>query len=73
MMGTAVQWVDPKDGGWKTGEIVRIYGRTIQESGIAYAYRTHLLVRHSCTGQLEFVNEGILQIRPQRKDYEPAT
>lgn len=57
-----VQWIG-KDGGWKTGEIVVIDGAKIQ------TFKT-TLVKHSHTGELEFVEESKLERRPMREEYE---
>ena len=78
-MGNEVQWVG-EDGGWKTGE--RVMLRTFPGTTTLYPVvrstlrGTFVLIKHSHTGKLEFVDEMQLEARPMRSemgaDAEPA-
>jgi hypothetical protein len=60
-----VRWVCPKDGGHKIGKVVIIEGGN--DDG--FILRDELiLVRHCCTGELEFVDSNLLYCQPYRKD-----
>ena len=66
-----VQWIG-KDGGWKTGEVVEL-ATGYDFTGPCPVTRSRngfelSLVRHSHTGELEFVFEGILNPRPMRSE-----
>jgi hypothetical protein len=82
-----VEWTSAKDGGYKTGRIVlvsdpampnilvpirRIVDQVPTVSGVVACTR-FTLIRHSCTGELEYVQDTLLRPRPMREDYEDKT
>jgi hypothetical protein len=62
----AVKWIG-KDGGWKTGQVVRVDGLEIRKIGVRHDF---LLIRHSCAGELEFVSESRLEHWADRSEWE---
>lgn len=62
----SVMWVCPVDGGYKTGELVVLDKCLVTREWKMYDYKTMVLVKHSCTGTLEFVHRYYLEPRPPR-------
>ena len=69
-----VQWVCPKDGGYKTGRFAEAdcpNGLTLRPIIKQVDGELCGLIQHSCTNQLEFVPDRLLKERPSRSSYEP--
>lgn len=65
-----VQWIEGKDGGWRTGELVIIPNPLFDRDLPICLNGNHYLVKHSHTGELEWVADYKLEPRPMRNEFE---